>query len=287
MNGRHLATLDNDSDYHSEHRMAFSPEGRELATSGGKNSEIRVWNPATGAQLRKFLSGLSHVWSLAYSPNGKLLAAGGVGTVKIFDVTGGQKGTFTGSFRGSERIVWTPDGSNIIVGTEDATIVSFNLDSQREAWTVALKGSKRIRGMALDRTGTLLAVGTEEERLELWDVTTRTKKAEIPGMSSPVYSLAWHPSAPVLAAARGAIQLVRKDGAALVLRSFDMPQKSACLAYAPSGLFSGDSAAFAGLRYRDGVDLVKSPLLRAAQVKNTFYRPNLLEEFLAGCPMEN
>ena len=283
-NGRRRAILGDDSDSTSGHTLAYSPDGRELATSGGKHSEIRIWNPATGAKVRAFASGLSFVWSLAYSPDGTLLAAGGVGVVKVFDAAGRERETFKGSFRGSQRIVWLPKGSGILVGTQDASVVAFEFGSQQEKWAISLEKLAQIRSMDLNRSGTVLAIGTEEHGLELWDVTTRTKKADVPVMPVPVYSIAWHPWAPVFAAAGGAIELVRTDGATIMVRPVDLPRKKASLVYTPSGLYSGDPETFSKLRFRAGSDLIKSPLLRAEQVQN-LYRPNLLAEFLGGCPV--
>lgn len=77
---------------HEGHRtcVAFSPDGKTLAT-GGKDNHIRLWDVATG-KLR--LAILAHsvpagVSRLAWFPDGRTLASGswaGDGTVRLWDV---------------------------------------------------------------------------------------------------------------------------------------------------------------------------------------------------------
>ena len=54
--------------------LAFSPDGRELA-SGGFDASVRVWDPATGRQLRRIDGHTQAVVGVAYSPDGRTLAS--------------------------------------------------------------------------------------------------------------------------------------------------------------------------------------------------------------------
>jgi WD40 repeat protein len=67
--------------------MAFSPDGKLLATAGGDGS-VRMWDLATrqaiGAPLPADYGG--DVTGVAFSPDGKLLAtAGGDGVVRLWN----------------------------------------------------------------------------------------------------------------------------------------------------------------------------------------------------------
>ena len=72
--GRFIADLDQDNDFHTEHGIAFQPKGKLIATSGGKRAEIRLWDASTGKRIRAFPSGLPIAWSLAFRPDGAVLA---------------------------------------------------------------------------------------------------------------------------------------------------------------------------------------------------------------------
>ena len=77
-------------------RLGFSPDGRLLATATFRSNTIKLWETATGRELRDLSTGGQNTSSLspvfAFSPDGRLLAAAGSSnTVKIFDVATGRE----------------------------------------------------------------------------------------------------------------------------------------------------------------------------------------------------
>ena len=73
--------------------VAFSPDGKLLASVGDNDSTIKLWDVATGKE-RATLKGHKHdVMSVAYSPDGKTLASGSADkTIKLWDVPVVQAG---------------------------------------------------------------------------------------------------------------------------------------------------------------------------------------------------
>jgi eukaryotic-like serine/threonine-protein kinase len=78
--------------------IAFSPDGRRLATAG-KDSSIRIWNMATGTESMVLAGHRLPVRSLAFSPDGRRLASSAFaegdesqqhGEVKIWDAATGN-----------------------------------------------------------------------------------------------------------------------------------------------------------------------------------------------------
>ncbi len=61
--------------------VAISPHGRMVATGGGSNNEVRLWNPRTGKLVRT-LSGVGRaIWSVGFSKDGRSIAWGGTPAV--------------------------------------------------------------------------------------------------------------------------------------------------------------------------------------------------------------
>jgi WD40 repeat protein len=71
------------------YRVAYSPDGRRLATAS-QDATVKIWDTATGGLLRT-LPGAARVgfWGLAFSPDGTRLAASDQFTVRVWDAASG------------------------------------------------------------------------------------------------------------------------------------------------------------------------------------------------------
>src|SRR5438874_8690595 len=72
-------------------RLIFSPDGRLLATATFRSSTIKLWETATGRELRNLSSGVQGGFTMspyvAFSRDSRLIAApAGNNSVKIWDV---------------------------------------------------------------------------------------------------------------------------------------------------------------------------------------------------------
>jgi WD40 repeat protein len=139
---------------------AFSPDGKLLAT-GDKVGHVVVWEVATGRQAATLEAPVMYTWdpvqrrhsigglrSLAFSPDGKLLAAGGMGKVgnidhlegkarlEVFDWAAGKR---THEFPGDKfnglvnALRFHPDGAWLLGGggANDGFLMFFNLDAKK------------------------------------------------------------------------------------------------------------------------------------------------------------
>jgi WD40 repeat protein len=108
-------------------RLVFSPDGRLLATGTFRTNTIKLWETATGRELRDLSTGGQNTTGLSpvfgFSPDSRLLAAAGSSnTVKVWEVASGREvqtlagsqTTFMSSF-GIAYMAFSGDGKKLIV----------------------------------------------------------------------------------------------------------------------------------------------------------------------------
>ena len=60
--------------------MAFSPDGKRLASASAGDKTVKVWDAQTGQELLTLKGHTGSVSSVAFSPDGKRLASGSATT---------------------------------------------------------------------------------------------------------------------------------------------------------------------------------------------------------------
>ena len=104
--------------------IVFSPDGQNLAT-GHYDGEIRIWNAATGELMRIIETG-SVIESLAYSPDGTVLASGDSYegyAVRLWDIASGQLlRTLEGHTHAVGSLEFSPNGQILASGSYDGNV---------------------------------------------------------------------------------------------------------------------------------------------------------------------
>jgi WD40 repeat protein len=150
--------------------LAVSLSG-DLAASGSSDGVVRVWNTRSGARSPSVLRHPSGpIGTLAFSPDDHWLVSTGVTSARVFDLTGNMlaseievDGTpLAVAFSADSRLVAVGDSAgNIFIATPDGT-----------AGVLAIRGRSPITALAFADEPELLASGSSNGDLVLWDTLT-------------------------------------------------------------------------------------------------------------------
>jgi WD40 repeat protein len=189
--------------------MAFSGDGRWLAT-GDDSAKVYLWDTATGKEVRRLPAGQELVISVAFSPDGKTLAAGVSDNrtlVRLWDVASGDlRWETTVKEGGQPTVTVSPDGRFVAVGSgrvaakEPCPIHLLDADTGQEVRTLG-SHQEHISALAFSPDGKTLASGSFDGMIGLWDVATGKDLRPQAGHGAPVMSLALAPDGKHLASA--------------------------------------------------------------------------------------
>jgi WD40 repeat protein len=139
----------------------FSPDGRTLAVSG-EGARVRLLDARTLEPTRTLegLQGLDFSQAVTFSPDGRLIAAGGItergGRVRVWDVRTGAPARVRSEVA-SPSLAFSPDGRLLAAaGIEDYTEVR---DVRTGRVVAAPRTGDFVRSVAFSPDGRLLAIG--------------------------------------------------------------------------------------------------------------------------------
>jgi WD40 repeat protein len=179
--------------------VAFSPDGSRFVSAEGKS--IVIWDTASrqpvGEPFNYANEDFVHV---AFSSTGKLLAAS-------TDAYGGHPASVVVWDVASHRLIGQPiEGSGFAFSPEDSLLavaqykdlLLYDLHSHRVVKRPLTGHTKNIASIAFSPDGTIVAAGSEDKTIMLWDVKTQAPLGTLAGHSDTVTALVFDPSVAVL-----------------------------------------------------------------------------------------
>ena len=151
---------------------AFSPDGRTIA-SGSEDGTMRLWETASGRQLRVLAGHGDTVSSVAFSPDGRTIASGSEdGTMRLWETASGrQLRVLAGHGDTVSSVAFSPDGRTIASGSDDDTVRLWDAASGRALRV--LKGHWHyVNSVAFSPDGRTIAGGSWDGTARLWDIAT-------------------------------------------------------------------------------------------------------------------
>jgi len=203
---------------HPVRAVAVSPD--KTAIVAGRGNQIHVYDAASGKYLRSLhdpnlktadgkavkAAHLSLVESLAYTPDGKILASGSFQEVDLWDIkTGTILHRLTGFAHNVVALAFAADGKLLATGggapTEDGEIKVFEVGSWKLVTDVKAGHSDTVYGVAFSPDGKKIASASADKFIKVFEVPSGKFLKSFEGHTHHVLDVGWKSDGKLLASA--------------------------------------------------------------------------------------
>jgi eukaryotic-like serine/threonine-protein kinase len=185
--------------------VAFNPSGSMLASGGADDGTIILWNSKSMLPFRVLRCTSSCIpTDLAFSPNGRYLAAAEVGGhLRIWDVKTGREALDSASGGDSPMsVAWMTDGAGLAVQSVDGTIQIVEASSGRVLATwLSGRGQTGIGSIAFSNDGKLLVTASGDQSVRVWQVSTQSLLHDLQGHTGAVVNAVFDSRGSLIASA--------------------------------------------------------------------------------------
>ena len=178
--------------------VTFSPDGKQVLTGGGRERDMgsvstdnsaRLWDVATGKEIKRFEGHKSAVHAAQFSPDGRrILTVDRLSTARVWDVaTGQQLFVYTGVGSLHPGAAFSPDGRSILgrVGRSGAMVWDAKTGKERCRIHVDREKSS-FNSAEFSPNGEFVVTASSDNTARTWDAKTGRQVGVFAGHTSYV-----------------------------------------------------------------------------------------------------
>lgn len=200
--------------------LAFSKDGKMLTSGGLANPVIQIWDLETDSKLSalKLAERYESITALTFSEdNTRLISLDKLGKITHWDVASGKRlSNKSRRVNAYDTVTVSQDGNTFATGNQEGKIYLW--DSTTGRLLASIKGhtqflkslqsifgwtdppqDEHIRALAFSSDGKMLASGSADKTVQLWNALTRSKHATLKGHKSWITAVAFSTDGKTLA----------------------------------------------------------------------------------------
>jgi WD40 repeat protein len=194
--------------------VAFSPDSLQIATVDEQRA-VQIRDADTGQVVRTIPGPVNGISNLAYSPDGRRIAAGGAGrTARIWSVASRREVSRLPHTEEVRGVAFSPDGARLATVCADQSVTVWDLSSRgvhfaKSGPSLGLTIDGVPYGVSFSPDGRWLAAGSDDGVVRVWDADTGRDAFTLQGHTNSVRGVAFHPASRWLASSSddGAIKI--------------------------------------------------------------------------------